>query len=668
MRGDSPRCSAARTARASTIRARLYELKLDGVRLLADRRGDDVALVYRSQRIMTATYPEVARAVRALAPDRLVLDGEVVALDAEGRPSFHRLGRRMHLTRPHDVRHAASEGPGRVRRVRPPADRGSRSPKLAPSREKRKQILEALVPKRGVIQLLDHLEGDGRLLYDLCGTLGLEGLVAKRRGLTVSAGAGALGRLAQDQTRARRGLRRDRVGRGQRRTKATLGRSKSRRATVKNGSSAGASGSGLDDKTLKRLLELLRPLEVPEPTAEGEPMTGSGARHFVRPEIVVNVSFAGWTEDRHLRHPGFRGIRDDLSVAACTVTPPMDAADRRARPCRRESERGPSRGATRRRRPQDQGAAETPKRPPLRVFRSGSLRAKISNRDKVFWPDEGYTKGELIDYYVAIAPTMLRFLNDRPIVLVRYPDGIRGKNFYQWNVPEGTPSWVRSLHLPDEDGPGKHAFVVDDVDGLAHVINLGCIPVHVLPYRSRTMTSCDYFVVDFDLGPRAFSDAVTLALSLREILTDIGFQSFPKTSGQSGLHVLVPLGPGVSFDTGKMLVELVGRLLQIRHPELSTMERRIASRGDRVFIDIGQTGRSRTIVAPYSVRAHPGATVSMPLRWEEVHRALDPREFTMWSAPARVRDRAEIHSTASSTRFPTSARSSRTSEDKKLGA
>jgi bifunctional non-homologous end joining protein LigD len=266
-------------------------------------------------------------------------------------------------------------------------------------------------------------------------------------------------------------------------------------------------------------------------------------------------------------------------------------------------------------------------------------RAVVSNRDKVFWPDEGYTKGELIDYYASIGATMLPFLRERPIVLVRYPDGIAGKNFYQWNVPEGTPSWIRTQHLPDDEGGGKHTFLVDDLDGLVHVANLGCIPIHVLPFRSGTREECDYFVVDFDIGPRSFADAVTLAFTLREELDEIGLASYPKTSGQSGLHVLVPLGPGVTFDTSKMIVELVGRLVQARHPDLSTMERRVAGRGDRVFIDVGQTGRSRTIVAPYSVRAQPGAPVSTPLRWEEVHRALDPRELSMFTVFERVRTR-----------------------------
>jgi bifunctional non-homologous end joining protein LigD len=333
----------------------------------------------------------------------------------------------------------------------------------------------------------------------------------------------------------------------------------------------------------------------------------------------VNVVFSGYTEEGHLRHPVFHGIRDDVAPTSCTSAPSTALDDTQVPDVLPE--------------PVASSHAEAP---------APSKRVRISNRNKVFWPDEGYTKGELIDYYTAIAPWLLPFLRGRPIVLVRYPDGIKGKSFYQWNVPEGTPSWIKTLHLPsDEDGHQKHTFLVDDVDGLAHVINLGCIPVHVLPYRKDSTDQCDYFVVDFDLGSRSFSDAVTLALSLRELLKEIGLEGFPKTSGQSGLHVLVPLGPGVSFDIAKTLVELVGRILQSRHPELSTMERRVSGRGDRVFIDTGQTGRSRTIVAPYSVRAHPGATVSLPLRWEEVHRALDPREFSMFAVPERVAGRGD---------------------------
>jgi bifunctional non-homologous end joining protein LigD len=596
--------------------ARVYELKLDGVRLLAARRGDEVLLVYRSQRLMTATYPEIARALRALAPTELVLDGEVVAFDAEGRPSFQRLGRRMHLTRPHDVRHAAAEVPV-VYVVFDLLQIGGRDVRRLPL-TKRKELLSRVVPRRGIIRWLDHLEGDGRPLHDLCATLGLEGLVAKRGDSPYRPGP----ERSEDWLKIKREREGDFVvtawveGNGGRRSLGAL-----EVASLVDGKWVlrGRVGSGLDDRAIDTLLERLRPAEEKEPTAVGEPVRGGGKRHFTRPEVVVSVAFGGWTEDAHLRHPVFRGIRDDIAPSACTAAPPSAVLDA-AKVTPQEDP------------PPAAPAAPAPKR----------SRVVVSNRSKVFWPDEGYTKGELVDYYASVANVMLPFLKDRPIVLVRYPDGITGKSFYQWNVPEGTPSWIRTLDLPsDEEGHGKHTFLVDDVDGLLHVVNLGCIPVHVLPYRGGSMTDADYFVVDFDLGPRAFSDAVTLALSLRELLGEIGLTGFPKTSGQSGLHVLVPLGPHVSFDVAKMLVELVGRLLQGRHPELSTMERRVAARGDRVFIDTGQTGRSRTIVAPYSVRAHPGATVSLPLRWEEVHRALDPREFSMFTVPSRVAEHGD---------------------------
>jgi bifunctional non-homologous end joining protein LigD len=266
------------------------------------------------------------------------------------------------------------------------------------------------------------------------------------------------------------------------------------------------------------------------------------------------------------------------------------------------------------------------------------LRVTVSNPNKVFWPDEGYTKGDLCAYYASIAEVMLPFLYERPVVLVRYPDGIAGKNFFQWNVPVGTPDWIERIERIDEDDPSlkKTLFLVDSADALVHIANLGCIPLHVLAARRGTLDQCDFLTVDFDIADRPFSDAVRLALDLRVILDDVGLVGFPKTSGQKGLHVLVPLGPGVNFDTAKLLVELLGRLITDKNPTIATMERRVNQRGPRVYVDTGQTGHSRTIVAPYSVRSHPGATVSTPISWNELHVALDPSRFTMLTLPGRV--------------------------------
>jgi bifunctional non-homologous end joining protein LigD len=193
--------------------------------------------------------------------------------------------------------------------------------------------------------------------------------------------------------------------------------------------------------------------------------------------------------------------------------------------------------------------------------------------------------------------------------------------------------------LYDPDDPQKRekvVFIVDDAEALRYIPQLGCIALHVLACREATREEADFLTIDFDIGDQPLANAVELALSLNEILESAGLRGYPKTSGQKGLHVLVPLGPGVSFDTAVLMAELLGRLVTDRHPRIATMERIKEKRGPRVYVDTGQTGQSRSIVAPYSVRAWPGATVSTPLDWDELHSALDPKRFTIMTVPARL--------------------------------
>ncbi len=259
----------------------------------------------------------------------------------------------------------------------------------------------------------------------------------------------------------------------------------------------------------------------------------------------------------------------------------------------------------------------------------------ISNRGKVFWPDDGYTKGDLVDYYGNVAQVLLPYVRNRPVIVVRYPDGIAGKSFFQWNVPPGMPPWVQTLPI-DDQGETKRGFLIDEAPTLLYLANLGCIPLHVLAFRTPRTEFADFLTIDFDVKQSEFAHAVTLAATLRDLLDDVGLVGFPKTSGQSGLHVLVPLGPGKTFETARSLADLLGRLLVERHKSIATMERRVAKRGPRVYVDTGQTGPTRAIVAPFSVRAVRGATVSTPLRWEEVSPDLDPRAFTIKTVPERV--------------------------------
>jgi bifunctional non-homologous end joining protein LigD len=223
--------------------------------------------------------------------------------------------------------------------------------------------------------------------------------------------------------------------------------------------------------------------------------------------------------------------------------------------------------------------------------------------------------------------------------MVRYPDGIAGKSFYQWSPGAGTPDWIRTFTVrggTEERERETTSFMVSDRDTLLYLANLGCIPIHVLASRADDLDRCDFATIDFDLGGAPLAIAIELAHSLHALLDDLGLPSFPKTSGQTGLHVLIPLG-GAPFAAARALADLLGHVIHRRHPKLCTVERKRDKRPPGVvYVDTGQVGQSRSIVAPYSVRAVKGGGVSTPLSWDEVSLNLDPSRFTMFTVPERV--------------------------------
>lgn len=583
-----------------------YELKMDGVRILAERNEQQVNLRYRTQRNTTAAYPEIVRAVRALSAERFVLDGEIIAWDEHGKPSFARLARRIHAHGLPEVRKAQREVPA-VYFVFDILSLGDLDLRSLPLRE-RKALLSRLVPGKGVVRVLDHVVGHGSALMAFCEQQNLEGIVAKRADSHYVSG----GERSSHWSKVKRVVQDDFVVIG-----FTEGKGSHKRLGAFEIASfvgdelvtRGRVGSGLKDSSVNELHARLLAIETPKCAAQGELMAAPAGRTFVEPKVVISVEHAGFSPDGRLRHPVFRGLREDIDPRECTAAP------------------------------QEEREAAVIKEAEEEVLTRGRLQGShvtITNADKVFWPDEGFTKGDLCTYYASVAETLLPYLRDRPVLMVRYPDGIAGKHFYQWNVPAGTPSWVRTERIYSEEHAREITFFrIEDLDTLVYVANLGCIPLHVLASRFYDLERCDFLTIDFDLGPAPLSAAITLARTLHEILEQVGLVGFPKTSGQTGLHVLVPLG-GAAFAVAKNMADLLGRLLHARHPDISTIERKRAKRPSAVYVDTGQTGRSRAIVAPYSVRAHPGATVSTPLHWDEVHQGLNPVRFDMQSVPDRL--------------------------------
>jgi bifunctional non-homologous end joining protein LigD len=265
-------------------------------------------------------------------------------------------------------------------------------------------------------------------------------------------------------------------------------------------------------------------------------------------------------------------------------------------------------------------------------------RVKVSNREKVFWPGEGITKGDLLDYYDRIAEYLLPHLRDRPIHLLRYPDGITGKAFYQKDVTQYLPDWVPTAVVAEKDGQPVRYAVCNDRDTLLFLVNLGSIDLHPWMSRTRDLDSPDYAIVDLDPpGLEAYDKAVRIAMVVGRILRGAGMRPVIKTSGKEGIHIAIPLRPGYTYDQARMFCELVARMTVGELREIATIERSVGKRGAKVYVDYLQNAREQTVVPPYVVRPVPGATVSTPLDWDELAEGVDPTSFTIANVPDRVR-------------------------------
>lgn len=578
----------------------LYELKLDGVRIVADKRGSDVSLTYRTQRAATASFREIASALTFLPTERVVLDGEIVAFDDAGRPSFQKLSRRIQARRPLDRRQAQRSVPVVfvVFDILALGEHDLRGWPLS----RRKEVLTELVRGKGFVRTLEHTETGGPTLHAFCEANRLEGVVAKRAASTYQAGP----TRSEDWVKIKCEREHDFVVYGYTEGEGSRAKLGALLVATRDPSgtwvSRGKVGSGIADADVPILIDRLG--EVSAHTDVRDAFPG----HYVSPKKVVGVRYAGWTEQGRLRFPVYRGLRDDVTLEEVTASPPPEDA-----------------------------ILLVPEVDPREEASRVVGRVKLTNQSKVFWPASGYTKGDLCGYYEAVADTILPHLYERPVTLVRYPDGIDGKHFFQWRMNHSAPTWLRALPLRsmETDGKETHTFLLNDRDSLLYVINHGCIPIHVIATRREQLDRCDFVTVDFDVGEASLRDAITLARSLRDLLEDVGLTGFPKTSGRTGLHVLVPVA-GLPWDAAKQLVELLGRLVTDAHPDIATMLRTKERRGARVYVDCFQTGRLRTIVAPYAVRAVPGARVSTPLHWDEVGPALDPAAFNIDSVIDRL--------------------------------
>jgi len=602
----------------------LFELKLDGYRLLASRSSGSPRLFSRNGNDLASSFPEVSRAVGALPLSRVLLDGEVVALDESGRPSFQRLQQRAKLTRALDIRRAAVENPVTFFAfdLLAAEDFDLRPLPLT----KRKELLRKLLPPAGLIRFLDHFEGEGEVLYQQVRKLGLEGIVAKRADSTYRAGRSS----SWIKIRTRRSD--DFVVVGFTTPKgARTGLGALLLGQYVDGDLiySGRAGSGFTGDQLAEVRAQLDELQRPEPPCGGAIPKEKGIT-WTEPRLVCEVEFTEWTEEGLLRQPVFLRFRDDKKPEECVRSGEVSGSAGQRVSGEEEVDIDVTLTPTLN---EEKGRGRGPKR-----SSEDSHSVAFTNLQKVFWPDEGYTKGDLIEYYRSVGPWILPYLADRPVVLTRYPDGINGKSFFQKDAPGFVPDWIRTERMWSEQAEREiDYFICDDEAGLLYLANLGTIPLHVWASRTSSIDRPDWCVLDLDPKGAPFSDVVQVAQATHALCEEIGLPHFVKTSGSSGLHVLIPLGGQCRYDEARSLGELLARVIVAELPEITTLTRQISRRGGKVYIDYLQNGAGRLLVAPFSVRPLPGAPVSMPLRWSEVNSKLDIRRFTIENAVARMR-------------------------------
>jgi bifunctional non-homologous end joining protein LigD len=581
----------------------LFEVKWDGYRAIASKQGAETSLYSRSGQDFSTHYPPVYEALKELSHD-VVLDGEIVVIDPQGKPHFEWLQGWRHdpqgtlayyafdilWCEEHDVR-------------------------TMPLIE-RKRLLAALIPKNSHIRYSDHIETNGQELFEHMQEKGLEGIVAKRADSPYQEGV-----RGDNWLKIKTHLRQEVVIGGftePRGSRQFLG---SLLVGVYKGDDfiyVGHSGGGIPDDQRRLLRAKLEKRERQTSPFAVEPKPNAPV-HWVKPEVVCEMSFTEWTDDGSMRHPKFEGLRSDKHpkqvhrekpTAVSTSTPQSSKS-------RKEQKMSDS---------------------TLKTLQG----LELSHLDKVFFPKYGYTKGDLINYYQEIAPYILPYLKDRPLSLYRQPGGVTDQGFFQKNM-EHLPDWVPFADIYSDSNRGNlHWMVGGTLKTLLYAVQLGSIEINPWNSRIQHLDKPDWLVIDLDPEGVTFKDVVTVAKTVKQVCDSWKIPCYAKTSGKTGIHIYVPLQAKYNYEQAKNFAHLLAIEIHKHQPKLTSIERMPAKRPNKIYLDFLQNREGQTLAAPYSVRPTPEATVSAPLHWDEVMPSLKPTLFTIKNIGKRLQRTGDL--------------------------
>jgi bifunctional non-homologous end joining protein LigD len=620
----------------------LYEQKFDGIRAIAVIEpalpAARVQLLSRNGNDKAPQFPDIVRALRELAAQvgkPLILDGEVVALDARSRPtSFTALQSRMHLQGAREIEAKTATVPTALIVFDLLREGGEdlRPLPLAARRVRLEYLLHVRTSER--LREATFVAGDGKRVLAQAEREDWEGLLVKDAESPYTSGVRSrtwrkvkLHKRATlvvggwtDPKGTRAGLGALMVGSPD----DARGRPARRiRGATASLCYAGNVGTGFSDATINDLMRRLKPLATTISPFVDAPK-GRG-QHWVEPRLMCEVRFSEWTPEGRLRHPVYLGLRDDVGVqAADTPAPPPAAPRASALPL-----------------PDDIATVIDTLRALEDAGRDGTLALPdgpldVTNLRKVFWPASGYTKGDLLRFYARLSPWMLPVIADRPLVMKRYPNGVLGKAFYQQRAPDAPPPGVRVEAVDeDEDGPMPR-LIGGSLNTLLYVAQLGAISLDPWFSRAASPSTADFVAIDLDPMPSVpFSQVCDVARWVHDALAMLEIPAALKTSGSSGLHVYIPLAEGTTYESGQLLCQIVATAVASQHPKVATVERTVARRGRTVYVDYLQNIEGKTLACAYSARASQFAGVSTPLQWHELDEDVRPEDFTLDTAVTR---------------------------------
>jgi bifunctional non-homologous end joining protein LigD len=583
----------------------LFEVKWDGVRVICFVDDKKVRMTSRTGHSCERQYPELSVIGHQINAKQAVLDGEIAALDQNGISSFALIQSRIAVADPNAIAHLARRTPVTLF-VFDLLYLDGYDLRHVPLIE-RKRALASILQPSNVMRYSEHFTDNGEEMLQAARATGLEGIMAKRANSKYESKRG------QDWLKIKIVTQQEFIicgytaGERDYFSSLVLGLYQGGKLVY-----VGNVGTGFDQKLLEQVYRRLEPLTTARsPFAKAIDIARDVT--WVRPEVVCEVRFASWTEDGRLRAPVFLGLREDVD--------PKECVREQAAPIE-ETPKPASRPALL------SGKAEQA------VLTVDGQQLKLTHLNKVFYPAEGYIKRDLLNFYDAVADLLLPYLKDRPLSLKRYPDGIGGEYFFQKDTHDRFPSWLRAEPIYSEHKKAPTRWTLaDNRAALLYLTNLGCIDQNPWMSRVGSLEHPDFLLIDLDPQGCEFERIVEAAQLVRKKLDLVGLEGYPKTTGGDGMHIYVPLEPAYTYEQVRSFAEVIARVVSSERPDLFTTPRPVARREKgRVYFDYLQIGESKTIAAPYVVRAYPGAPVATPLAWREVAPGLLPSHFHIGNA------------------------------------